>query len=149
MGSAKPLSRTLSSKLEFFTCFNKNNEMYKIETTFNQLPLSLNRALRTNRFKSNQKNKVWDLLVLGKVAYRRPPQPLKKARIKIVRHFYRTLDYDGLVGSLKPVVDAFVSAGILESDSWNVLGVWDVSQEFVPKSQGGFITVTIEEITPP
>lgn len=121
--------------------------MYKIETSFNQLPLSLNRALRTNRYKSNQKNKVWDLLVLGKTRFKLPPEPLKKARIKIVRHFYRTLDYDGLVGSLKPVVDAFVSAGVLKSDSWEVLGVWEVSQEFRPKSQGGLLTVIIEEVS--
>lgn len=110
------------------------------------MPKSLNKALRTNRFKANAKNKGWDLLVFGMIRHKLPATPLKKARIRIVRHFYRTLDYDGLVGSCKPVVDALVSAGLLESDSWNVLGVWDVSQEFRPKSAGPLLTVTVESV---
>lgn len=121
--------------------------MYKIDLTFHSFPKSLNKALRTNRFKANAANKGWDMIVFGMVVRKRPPEPLKKARIRIVRHFYRTLDYDGLVGSMKPVVDALVSAGVLKSDSWEVLGVWDVTQEFRPKSQGPLLTVTIEEMT--
>lgn len=120
--------------------------MYKIDLTFHSLPKSLNKALRSNRWKNNQLNKAWDMMVLGKVLHKRPPEPLKKARIKIVRHFYRTLDYDGLVGSLKPVVDGLVAAGILIDDSWNVLGVWDVSQEFRPKSSGPLLTVSVIEV---
>lgn len=120
--------------------------MYKINLTFHSLPKSLNKALRTNRFKANAQNKGWDLLVFGMVRHKLPAIPLKKARITIVRHFYRTLDFDGLVGSCKPVVDALVSAGVLESDSWNVLGVWDVSQEFRPKSAGPLLVVTVESV---
>lgn len=120
--------------------------MYKLDLTFHSFPKSLNKALRTNRFKANAQNKGWDLLVFGMVARKRPASPLKKAHIRIVRHFYRTLDYDGLVGSMKPVVDALVSAGVLESDSWNVLGVWDVTQEFRTKKEGPLLTVTIEEM---
>ena len=121
-------------------------DMHKLSLTFHSLPKSLNKALRTNRFKNNQTNKNWDMIVFGTCRNQMPPEPLKKARIKIVRHFYRTLDYDGLVGSLKPLVDGLVSAGVLIDDSWNVLGAWDVSQEFRPKSQGPLLTVVIEEI---
>lgn len=120
--------------------------MHKISLTFHSLPKSLNKALRSNRFKNNQSNKNWDMIVFGTCRNQMPASPLKKARIKIVRHFYRTLDYDGLVGSLKPVVDGLVSAGVLIDDSWAVLGAWDVSQEFRPKSQGPLLTVFIEEI---
>lgn len=75
-----------------------------------------------------------------------PKTPLTKARISIVRHYYRMLDYDGLVGSLKPVVDAFVSCGVLKDDSWNVLGPWNVSQVFRPKSEGPLLYIVIQEI---
>ena len=121
--------------------------MYKLDLTFHSLPKSLNKALRTNRYKSNQTNKGWDWLVFGMTRNKTPKEPLKKARIRIVRHFYRTLDYDGLVGSFKPVVDALVDAGILKNDTWEVLGVWDCSQEFRPKSAGALLTVSIEEIS--
>jgi hypothetical protein len=134
------------SSLKIIKESNKMFMMHKIELTFHSLPKSLNKALRSNRFKNHQSNKNWDMIVFGTCRNQIPKEPLKKARIRIVRHFYRTLDYDGLVGSLKPVVDALVSAGVLESDSWNVLGVWDVTQEFRPKSQGPLLTVSIQEI---
>lgn len=81
-------------------------------------------------------------MVRGKL----PAAPLTKAKIRIVRHFYRTLDYDGLVGSMKPVVDALVSAGVIKDDSWTTLGVWDVTQEFRAKSAGPLLEVFLEEV---
>lgn len=92
------------------------------------------------------KNKRWDLLIFGMSRHQLPPEPLKKARITIVRHFWRTLDYDGLVGSMKPIVDALVSAGVLVDDSWNVTGQWDVDQLFRSKKEGPLLTVCIEEV---
>lgn len=75
-----------------------------------------------------------------------PPTPLKKARITIVRHFWRTLDYDGLVGSMKPIVDALVDAGVLIDDNYKVTGPWIVTQEHRTKSAGPLLTVCVEEI---
>ena len=120
--------------------------MYKLELTFHSLPKALNKALRTNRYKANAQNKGWDLLVFGMVRGKLPPEPLKFARITLVRHFWRTLDYDGLVGSMKPVVDALVDAGVLKNDSWETLGVWGVSQEFRSKKEGPLLTVVVEEV---
>lgn len=90
---------------------------------------------------------MWDDVIRAAIGYHVPVAPLKKARIRLVRHFYRTLDFDGLVGSLKPVVDAIVDAGVLKDDSWEVLGAWEVSQEFRPKKDGPLLTVHIEEIS--
>lgn len=75
-----------------------------------------------------------------------PPTPLKKALIRIVRHNYRMLDYDGCVGSLKPVVDALVTAGVLYDDNWNVTGAWDVDQQFRPKKHGPLLEIEVKEI---
>ena len=119
--------------------------MYKLDLTLHSLPDSLNKGLRAHRFKYHQKNRKWDLLIAGIVRDRLPPTPLKKAHIRIVRHFWRTLDYDGLVGSMKPVVDALVSAGVIEDDRWNVLGAWDVSQEFRPKKDGPLLEIQVVE----
>lgn len=71
---------------------------------------------------------------------------MKRARIRLVRHAYRTLDYDGLVGSMKPVVDALVTARVLKDDSWNVLGRWDVDQKFRPKKDGPELEIWITEV---
>lgn len=119
---------------------------YSLHLTFHSLPKSLNKLLRTNRFKSNNQNKAWDWMVFGMVRGKLPAAPLTKAKIRIVRHFYRTLDYDGLVGSMKPVVDALVSAGVIKDDSWTTLGVWDVTQEFRAKSAGPLLEVFLEEV---
>lgn len=121
--------------------------MYYNKIYINQIPKSLNISLRTHYFKSNKQNKVWDRDIKILIGNNLPKEPLKKAKIKIVRHFYRTLDYDGLVGSLKPVVDAIVDCGVLESDSWNVLGVWDVSQVFRSKKDGPLLEIEIQEIS--
>ncbi len=63
-----------------------------------------------------------------------------------MRHSHRFLDYDGLVGSMKPVVDALVTAGVLHSDSWNVLGRWNVDQKFRSEKEGQMIEILIQEL---
>lgn len=120
--------------------------MYRVKLSIHSLPDSLNKGLRTNRFKYNSKNKKWDFLILGIIRNKLPPQPLEKAHISIVRHFYRTLDFDGLVGSMKPVVDALVSAGLIKDDSWNCVGPWTIDQKFRPKSEGPLLEIFVEEI---
>lgn len=53
------------------------------------------------------------------------------------------LDFDGLVGSLKPVVDALVTAGVIEDDSWKHVGAWIVDQQFRPERQGPLLEITL------
>lgn len=119
--------------------------MYKLDLTLHSLPESLNKGLRAHRMKYQQKNKMWDLLIFGMVRQKLPAQPLTKARLTIVRHSWRQLDYDGLVGSLKPIVDALVDAGVLADDTYAVTGPWVVTQEFRPKKEGPLLTVRVEE----
>ncbi len=115
--------------------------MYTLRLEFDQLPQSLNKALRSNWRKAHRINTAWDLMVRQKVAGRLPVVPLERARIQIVRHYYRTLDFDGLVGSLKPVVDGLVSCGVIKDDSWTTLGPWQVDQKFRPKSAGPLLEI--------
>lgn len=122
---------------------------YRLELTLHCLPKSLNKKLRWGAKWANIKeNKGFDLLIFGMVRNRLPTQPLKKARISIVRHSWRTLDFDGLVGSMKPVVDALVSAGVLADDNWNTVGAWDIDQQFRPKKEGPLVTISVVEMHP-
>lgn len=122
--------------------------MYQLSLTLHCLPKSLNKALRAGRYANNRQNHQFDFLIAGMVRGKLPAKPLEKARIRIVRHFWRNLDYDGLVGSLKPVVDALVSAGVLVDDNWGVTGPWDVTQEFRPKKDGPLLEVVITDESP-
>ncbi len=121
--------------------------MYRLELEIRDiLPKSLNKEFRTNRFMRNNQNKRWDALIDSLVRHQLPPIPLTKARIEIVRHSYRMLDFDGLVGSMKPIVDALVTAQVLADDKWSITGQWHVTQAFRPKKNGSLIEVKIAEV---
>ena len=101
--------------------------------------------MRTHYHKENKARQEWynivHLFTLGK----RPSEPLYKAHITIVRHYYRFLDWDGCVASMKPIVDGMIHCGIIKDDSYKVTGPWDVTQEFLPKKDGGYVFIRIEE----
>lgn len=120
--------------------------MYSLRLEIPEAPPSLNKSLRTYRHQRDKINKHWYNLLWYLTSGKRPPRPLRKAKIKITRHFYRTLDYDGLVGSLKPVVDGLTHAGIIIDDKWSVVGAWEVDQVFRPKSGGVRLVIEVTEL---
>jgi len=119
--------------------------MYTLRLLIPMLPDALNKTLRAGRWGNHAQNKKWDAYVASATYGQRPKNPLETASISLTRHSYRTLDYDGLVGSMKPVVDALVSAGILKDDSWKVLGAWNVTQTFRPKKDGVMLEIFVTE----
>lgn len=120
--------------------------LYTLELKLPFLPKSLNKSLRTHYLKRDEENKVWDKLVWLYVRNNLPLKPLTKVKITCVRYNWKALDFDGLVGSLKPVIDAFETAKVIKKDSWKVTGKWDVDQKFLPKKEAPYITIKIEEI---
>lgn len=119
--------------------------MYQLKILLDQLPTSLNKKLKWGaKYKNVRENRSWDWIIKCHCASRLPSQPLPKAKIRITRHAWRMLDYDGLVGSLKPVVDSLVSCGVLQDDSWGVVGQWEVDQKFRPKSAGPLLEIVVE-----
>ena len=122
------------------------NAPYKLRIEIkNHLPKSVNVSLRAHYHKRHAQNKLWDLLVQVECIGKLPPKPLTSARIRLVRHAHRTLDFDGLVGSMKPVVDSLVSAGVLVDDSWKVTGTWDVTQEYRALKLGTVLEIEVTE----
>jgi len=108
---------------------------YKLRLEFDLVPVSLNKLL-TMHFQDRRKyNQYWYFEVAEKVGKDLPDQPLKRADIRIVRMYYRFLDYDGLVGSMKPVVDGLQHAKVIKSDSWKCTNVWTVTQKKYEKGE--------------
>ncbi len=125
---------------------SEKGERYHLHLEFDQVPKALNRMLRSHYHKNNQSNKAWDFMVAMECARLKPREPLQKASLTLIRHSHRFLDYDGLVGSMKPVVDALVSAQVIIDDSWAVTGAWQVTQMFRPKKDGSKLVVIVDEI---
>jgi hypothetical protein len=119
---------------------------YKLFLQIPNLPKSLNKKLRSNRFALMRENRSFDMLLACECSAKKPKAPLERANITLIRHSHRTLDYDGLVGSMKPVVDALVSCGVLLDDSWRVLGRWNVDQRFRPKKDGPLLEIMVQSL---
>ncbi len=90
--------------------------------------------------------KAWASEIWAEVYGKLPPKPLQRARVAITRHSHRMLDFDGVVGSMKPVVDALVTNKILSDDSWKVLGAWNVDQKFRPERLGPLLEIVVFEL---
>jgi len=119
--------------------------MYKLYLKLDRLPDSLNKKLNQHYHKRNRQNKMWDLIIAYECQKKKPLSPLPKANLTIIRHSHRFLDFDGLVGSMKPVVDALVTAGVLVDDSWIVIGRWNIDQRFRAKADGPMLEILVNE----
>jgi hypothetical protein len=118
---------------------------FKTYLDLDYIPKSLNVKLRSHWASQRRETRTW----INIIAYHlddKPSQPLSKVKISIVRHSYRTLDFDGLVGSMKPVIDALVRLGVIIDDSWAVTGAWDITQKFRPKSDGPRLEILLQEM---
>lgn len=121
-------------------------KMYKLFLAIDTLPKSLNKKLRgSSKFRNVKENQSWRMIIACACSYEKmPDSPLTKASITLVRHSWRMLDYDGLVGSMKPVVDGLVRCGVLTDDSWQVTGKWNVDQRFRGKKEGPLLEILVQ-----
>ena len=102
-------------------------------------PATPNNLLRAGIWRTAGNANKWKQMVRTALGANMPPQCLKAAKITARRYSGRPLDYDGLVGSLKPLIDGvrqvrirdqIVWPGVIEDDAWKVTGPWDVGQEY-------------------
>lgn len=92
-------------------------------------PPSANRTLRQHHFSIKKTADTWKSTTLGLVGItKRPPRPLENASINVTRYASRMMDFDGLVSSLKWIVDGLVLGGVIIDDSWDVTGPWSIDQ---------------------
>ena len=96
-------------------------------------PRPLNEMIRANKYSRNNSNKKWYDVVNYAVYKRLPKYPLNKVHLKFVLFNARNFDYDGAVGSLKPIVDGLIYAKVIFNDSYLKTGPWDVTQKHCKK----------------
>lgn len=100
--------------------------MYEASFQVNDLPMTFNTLTSKGwRVRSNEKRKwhriIQELFTIKGLKI--PPQPLMKAQLILTRYSSHTLDYDGLVGSFKYVIDGLVEMKVLEDDGMAQIGM--------------------------
>lgn len=119
------------------------NELFRIKLTIHGKPELPNKSHGHWATLQRQRER-WHSVVARSVLFR-PEKPLKKCRLICVRHSSRKCDYDGLVYSFKPLVDALVKQGIIVDD--DLFTIVERSYQWckTPEKQA-FVTIEVEEI---
>lgn len=109
---------------------------YKLEFTLDGLPQTPNSLLGAHWRVRSGHAKRWERAVWAKCWHLRPSEPLNKAKLRLTRFSSASPDYDGLVGSFKPVIDGLVRVGILSDDTMEVIGVPEYKVEKIGPKKG-------------
>lgn len=120
---------------------------YRIEFVIKNLPERYNAFKNQHWAVKNAESKKWHRLVATAVMDMGgwPPVPLEKAKLILTRFSSKCPDYDGLVQSFKPVVDALILCKVIKDDNMNVIGRPEYNWEQVaPKN--GMIKVIVEAL---
>jgi hypothetical protein len=107
--------------------------------TIHELPKLPNRMLGSHWRTRSSHAKKWHKLVAQWLVGSQPN--LAKARIKLVRRSPRSCDYDGLVGSFKPLLDALVKCGVIQDDTMEHIDCEYRWEKCAGKHQHVFVSV--------
>lgn len=118
---------------------------YSAEATIDFLPPMSNMLLRGNWRKRHGLTLKWKFYTSLAFANKRPPEPLTKAKLTLTRHSNRRPDHDGLVSGFKAIIDGLVETGVIQDDSFEVIGTPIYLWEKAPNRKG-FVTVRVESI---
>lgn len=122
------------------------NNKYILNIAIPSLPKMPNVTIWSNNFKVNDHNKNWYNIIYFSTRKYVPKSPIEKYKIKLTRYASREPDYDGLVGSFKPVVDGLIKANIIKDDKLSNSGKWDVNWVYEKTRKNGRIEIYIEEV---
>lgn len=108
-------------------------------------PKPTNKLLGKHFHITNANAKTWKSNIYNTVQNKRPIKPLEKFNLYLIRHNYRTLDFDGLTAGFKPVVDGLIHARVIKNDGWRNTDHWYCDQIYRKKEDGSLIEVFVEE----
>lgn len=97
------------------------------------------------KIKKEWLNRIWEATIEHYGRGKFGP-PVKNASLTIERRGLKRLDYDNLVGGLKPVLDALTKLGYLEDDTNDVIETLSAKQQIVRSRSDVGTEITIVEI---
>lgn len=127
---------------------SSKTELYQLHLTLIGLPKRPNQSSGASWHSRHRESQRWHKRVLGRMLLERkspPPAPLKRAQLTLIRHSSRAPDYDGLVHSFKPVVDALKKCLVISDDNMGVIGRPDYKWEKAGQ-KAGKIEIRVLEI---
>ncbi len=117
---------------------------FNLDVEIEGLPEPVNKILWTHWTVKKKHTDMWKKKVFVAIGQNKPVTPLKKAKLTLTRYSSRESDFDGLVGSFKPITDALISCGVIEDDKPSVIGRPEYVWEKV-KPKEGKIRIQVEE----
>ena len=118
--------------------------MYRLEIEIPRLP-KMNSSRRVNRWTEIREKDLWTEEIAAATVGKRPPEPLKRAKVTYIRRSSAEPDFTNLAASFKHPEDGLVRAGIILDDKPSVIGYPELVWERVPPRKGG-IVIRVEEI---
>lgn len=95
---------------------------YILEFTIKGLPKRVNQSFATSWRARMAESRKWKGLVFIAANSKRPPKPLKKAKLELIRHSSQEPDFDGLCSSFKHIIDGLIHAEVIENDKMSNIG---------------------------
>lgn len=103
---------------------------YHLAIELQGLPPTANSSMRGHWKAGFYARKKWkDLVMQAAKLQGLPPTPLTTAKITLTRYSSSEPDFDGLVTSFKPCLDALTTIGVILDDKMSVIGaptyIWE------------------------
>ncbi len=124
-----------------------NQNPYYLSLTLIGLPKRFNQGQGAHWSVRHRESQKWHKRLMGKMILSRispPARPLAKAHVTLIRYSSRAPDYDGLVQSFKPVMDALKKCLIISDDNMKVIGRPDYRWECAKQNEGK-IEIIVQE----
>lgn len=118
--------------------------MFRLEFELPGLPKRINESFRGGWQARVGEARKWKRLV-NLHAWPRPAIPLQRASLTLTRCSSVEPDYDGLVGSMKHVIDGLIETGVISGDKRVNIGVPKYEWRKVSRGHGKVIVV-VEEV---
>ena len=95
-----------------------------------------------------RENAAWGVRMKLATRLKLPPEPLRLARLKLTRYSSSEPDFDNLVTSFKPILDALTELGVIRDDKMSCIGQPDYDWQKAAPSEGR-IVVEVWQAEPP
>lgn len=125
-----------------------NSNTFRLMFEIEDLPKTTNAMVSMHWRAKGEYVRAWHHSVFVAVGRSKPRQPLRHAKLTLTRHSSVEPDFDGLVSSFKPLIDALIKCGVIVNDKVSNIGQSEYHWRKAPPKKGK-IQVIVQEVTFP